>query len=298
MSNAHWSQAFFRQRIISSLPLKEGRQHHIDLIQLEDQSRWVCKKFCSDTWLGATKPQNIELSESLAEKAAEILGCCFAPYRDQTTARVILNVGLVGAMIKPYCEGQIVHSFSLDQAHILGHTLAELHLLKISKKGAQPLPLINLGSTHKLPSWLAELLQRCNLYCQYTKDSWVFSHRDIHAANIIWPDARTPHIIDWESAGLIHPAIELIGLALNCAGLARCRFEKELLLATLEGYQKKAGSLPEIDEQHWDLVFHTWLLWYAFCARQGWHNDARETLDIMYLIRDKLPEMQHCYERN
>ena len=44
---------------------------------------------------------------------------------------------------------------------------------------------------------------------QYTQQDQVISHRDLDPKNILWKDDQ-PFIIDWEAAGYVHPAQELV----------------------------------------------------------------------------------------
>lgn len=102
-------------------------------------------------------------------------------------------------------------------------------------------------------------------------------------------------MLDWESTGLIHPAVELIGLAENCAGLAHCNFQADNFRATLMGYGQWARKLPEMDAQLWFLSFHSWLLWYSHCLRQNWLEEANRTFAIIVLIKEKMAEMRNIY---
>lgn len=300
MANAHWSQAYFKQAIISVSPLNEGRQNQIDLITLADKSKWVCKILPAQTWLGVIDKVNLELTEKLAAKVAAELGLTFAAYQGDGNTPILTINDEDRAIIVPYCEGQVLTRFSEHQAFLLGGRLAQLHSIDFFRtstaiRGAKPFPAIRMPKKGNYPPWLAELIAICNSHRQYEADKWLFSHRDIHAANIIWPDAENPHLIDWESAGLIHPAIELVGLATNCADLALCRFLPKQFKATLLGYGQYAGKLPKIDSRLWDLSLHSWLLWFAYCLRQGRHKEAEQTLQIIVLINDKRLEMQQLY---
>ncbi|KTC87880.1 MULTISPECIES: phosphotransferase enzyme family protein [Legionella] len=295
MNNEHWSNAIFKQKMISLSSLGEGRQHSLELIELSDQSKWVCKKFYSQTWLGKVEESNLELTEELAAQIAVELGITFAAYRKND--KFVFTIEGVKAIIRPYCEGQVIEAINKEQALILGGVLAQLHLPHFSQKNAQPFPAILLPGNHDShsPVWARELISFCNDNSHYQAENWVFSHRDIHAENIVWRGKKTPHLLDWESAGLIHPAIELIGLAENCAGLAYGDFQAQRFRATLMGYGQSTRKLPPIDSKLWMLSFHTWLLWYSYCLQQNWLEEAKYTLELIEFIRENLPEMQKIY---
>lgn len=293
MNNEHWSKFFFRQNIISSSSLGEGRQHHLELIELNDHSKWVCKKFYAQTWLGQVEESNLELTEELAAAVAVELGISFAAYKKNN--KFVFTVDGKKAIIRPYCEGQVIESINEEQAFIMGEILAQLHSLKLPQKKAQPFPSILRPKEENSPVWLQELISFCNDNAQYQAENWVFSHRDIHAENLVWREKKTPHLLDWESAGLIHPAIELIGLAENCAGFAYGDFQAQRFRATLMGYGQRTRKLPQMDSKLWKLSFHTWLLWYSYCFQQNWLEEAKYTLELIEFIKENLPKMQKIY---
>ncbi len=318
MKNEHWSRTFLKQEIISVLQvganlgdphppfghlLPEGRrenegeglkQHHLELVELADHSKWVCKTFYPQTWLGRINESNLEFTETVAAQVATKLGVTFAAHRENN--RAVLTRGKAKAIIVPYCEGQVLSVITAQQAYLLGCILAQMHLLKLPTTGAKPFPVLSLSDKFYLPSWLKELIANCNFYSHHQASEWVVSHRDIHAANIVWRNDGKPHLLDWESAGFIHPAIELIGLAANCAGFAYCGFEAKSFRATLMGYGEFAQKLPKINTKLWVLIFYTWLLWYCFCLRQNWLAEASLILQTIELIKEKAAEMQEIYE--
>lgn len=296
MIENHWSTVFFKQPIISVEPLKGGRQHQIDLITLVDQSKWICKKLSRQTWLGEINAAQLEWTEVIAAMVASELEISFAAYHHETGIPV-LTVNDSYALIIPYCEGLVVPLVTKRQAFLLGKLLAQLHSMKLPGASAEGFPAISLPENDSCPSWLQAQIERCNYHRQYEVNQWVVSHRDVHMNNIIWCDTESPHLIDWESAGFIHPSIELVGVATNCSGMAIHSFDAERFQSTLMGYGQCMGKLPKMDTILWELTLHSWLLWYSHSLRQGWQDDAILTLQAIELILVKLNEMKQLYER-
>ncbi|ASQ44954.1 phosphotransferase family protein [Legionella clemsonensis] len=291
MNNQHWSGQFFKQSIQSIVPLKESYPHQTDLVILQDGSQWVCKILTKNTWLGPIDSTHFVFTEQVASCVAQKLDCTFAPLsleegRQQSHSRYL---------IVPYCQGKLVTVVTQEQAMALGCLLAKLHELSLSHLEAQEFPRIYLPTKHTHPAWLELLVRRCNALCHYEKASRVVSHRDIHLQNVIWKTAKEPYLIDWESAGLIHPFVELIGLAINCSGLANYQFNKLLFQATLKGYAYQKGKLPRSNNNLWEMCLHSWLLWYAYSLKKEWYADAQSTLRVIELIRVKMPELQATY---
>ncbi|WED43245.1 hypothetical protein [Legionella cardiaca] len=55
------------------------------------------------------------------------------------------------------------------------------------------------------------------------------------------------------------------------------------------------GNLPQANEHLWGLIFHSWLLWYAYSLRRNWQEDAEQTLQVIKLIKLKMKELQLLY---
>ena len=290
MTNLHWASSFFKQPILSITPLDGGLQHRIDLIKLADRSLWIAKIFSSQTWIGATNLIHLQFTEGIAAQVA----CKLA---NTHAAESIIDVLGEKAMIISYCEGEMLSVITADQAFILGGQLAQIHSLKLPTENAKPFPPIVVAPKTSVPVDLEPLIARCNEYRHYERDKWVVSHRDMHVGNIIWRNANSPHLIDWESAGLIHPFTELIGLATNNAGLALGLLNEQQFCATLLGYNHYAGHLPKEDGYLWELIFQSWLLWFCFCGRQGWQNEVSQTLETISLIRDNLINLKKWYAK-
>ncbi|WP_367606831.1 phosphotransferase [Legionella sp. W05-934-2] len=68
------------------------------------------------------------------------------------------------------------------------------------------------------------------------KKEAVITHRDMHIQNVLWDSHDKPNIIDWESAGLMNPMLEVIGYGLEWSGIilqqkVNIPFLKQLLTA-------------------------------------------------------------------
>ncbi|CEK11888.1 phosphotransferase family protein [Legionella hackeliae] len=290
MNNAHWSKFIFKQAIRSVVALKGGLQHQTDLVELIDGSKWICKVLNENTWLGTITSAQFAYTEHVSAQVSRALECTFSPLNlsdlpQETKAR---------HLIVPYCEGQLITAVTQEQAALLGGLLAQLHELSLPTKEAQLFPRITLPKDSTSPAWLRQLAQRCNTLRNHEKANSVVSHRDIHLQNIIWKSETKPHLIDWESAGLIHPFVELIGLATNCCGLANYSFDEKLFRATLVGYVCKK-KLPQPTEPLWNMCFHSWLLWYVYSLKKGWDIGAQATLNAIEVIKTYMPELRRIY---
>lgn len=73
----------------------------------------------------------------------------------------------------------------------------------------------------------------------------VLSHRDMDPKNVIWRDAVSPVLIDWESAGLINPTEEIINVAMEWAGMTEILFRENIFISVINGYCGSSGRLNE-----------------------------------------------------
>ena len=93
---------------------------------------------------------------------------------------------------------------------------------------------------------------------------WVATHRDMDQKNVLWSDPHTPNLLDWEEAGAMNPALEVMGTALNWAGQAAGPPEAETFAAFLDGYQSHAALDPAALRHAAVAVLDKWLVWLEF----------------------------------
>lgn len=72
---------------------------------------------------------------------------------------------------------------------------------------------------------------------------YVISHRDLDSKNVIWTNAKTPYLIDWESAGYVNPMVELIEVALNWSRDQNGTSIKKRFQAVIGAYLQAGGTL-------------------------------------------------------
>lgn len=77
----------------------------------------------------------------------------------------------------------------------------------------------------------------------------VFLHGDVWAGNMLWDDDRCVALIDWKTAGVGHPGVDLGGLRLQTA----VQYGEEAPVHVLEGWQREAGRAA-IALPYWDAV--------------------------------------------
>lgn len=97
----------------------------------------------------------------------------------------------------------------------------------------------------------------------------LWTHRDLDQKNVLWSDADTPWLLDWEGAGPLPPALEVVGTALNWAGQAAGTPERAPFLAFVRGYQAVRAVSADDLQQAAQAVPDKWLVWLKLNLRRS-----------------------------
>ncbi|GGI88623.1 phosphotransferase [Legionella impletisoli] len=257
------------------------------------EKKYILKHLQPLTWLGKRTEHEISFNESIASMVGNALKNTTPALTWKKTQHLIPDMEKWLILI-PFVEGSIHTVWSLSQSEQLGQTLALLHGCNLPKQEAKPFPSLNYDDFQIPTAWKLSV-EYCSTNRFHRSDEWVVSHRDLHTGNILWNREITPYLIDWESVGLIHPLVELIGLATNAAGIPMRRFNQNNFLAVLKGYKTQTGFLPKEDDILWGQCFHSWLLWYQFNITSRKEEEAKDTLLVLEFIRGHLKRMKELY---
>ena len=161
-------------------------------------------------------------------------------------------------LVYPWIAGEVLEAPSVEpkRGKQIGAVLGHMHALNLQ---IPALPLSEWGSFHD-DDWdllsvqaydqgiawarhvrvaMPRLIEWSRLYEQAgarLSQEMVLSHRDIDQKNVIWRDEHTPLLVDWESAGLVNPMMELASVALDWSGLAIEAVREDTFSALVEGY--------------------------------------------------------------
>lgn len=119
----------------------------------------------------------------------------------------------------------------------------------------------------------------------------VFSHRDLDTKNIIWQSDK-PIILDWEYAGLIHPLLDLLIVALNLSHVISGNIHLPTFVDVIKGY-KKINPF-EFSKQTICDVFSAY---NGYCLDWILYNVANFTDNAWQEIKNSLTALR-CVEAN
>jgi Ser/Thr protein kinase RdoA (MazF antagonist) len=172
----------------------------------------------------------------------------------------LLEIPGATVMVFPWVNGEVLPSTSVgtEQARLIGKLLASMHRIDLPFNNLkyQEVELFSaeewasfvqyaegrrLPCVDSLRDILPEILTWSQLAIQSNerlKRKLVVSHRDLDQKNVVWIDCHTPILLDWESAGLVNPTLEIIGAALSWSGQIVGSLRKDIFLELILGYRE------------------------------------------------------------
>jgi Ser/Thr protein kinase RdoA (MazF antagonist) len=194
-------------------------------------------------------------------------------------------------LVYKWIDGETLPSTAVDhvRARQIGAVLARMHALRVPFPTAAPLEWghfhdddwdvltfqasdLGLPWTQRVRAALPRLLEWTRAYEQAglsLGQRLVVSHRDLDQKNVIWSDASTPWLIDWEAAGLINPTMELMSVALYWSGIVEGPPAEDVFSAVLDGYVAAGGVIQDAGMDALHGFMGTWLGWLLFNMRRS-----------------------------
>ena len=222
-----------------------------------------------------------ELAETIANnfKQANIPAISALKINNQ----YVTLLGKKAYLIYPYVNGRTLSEKEITIHHVsrVGKIFAEMHTSNFNLPGVDTshydlfsddywTQLIERCDCSKLDKLLPKILDWNNHYTAsipILNTELVVTHRDMHCKNVLWDKHGKPHIIDWESAGLMNPKLELIGYGLEWSGiLLNHVINWPLFEALYGGYHEHCVEKLKtpVESAFWGWLGHCVLGWTAF----------------------------------
>ncbi len=239
--------------------------------------------------------------------------------QSETLAKIFADKGLptIAAtfyddyLIYPWQPGQVLSTEAAapDYCYAMGSLLAHLHLANVHLPAIKTahwhnfqlndwLLLQEISREKKLISLVKPLLAMLDLRIEKyfvaqsnLTHTLVISHGDLTQANIIWKNITSPLIIDWESAGWLHPQIELIGVLFNWSGINVGTCRQESVTPIIQGYQAVGGEININENTLWASL-NSWFAWLLFNMRECVLNNKPVEVEIVHTLKilQQMPE--------
>ncbi|AIQ57583.1 hypothetical protein PBOR_12060 [Paenibacillus borealis] len=97
----------------------------------------------------------------------------------------------------------------------------------------------------------------------------IISHRDLDPKNVLWDDDGRPVIIDWEAAGWINPAQELVEVALYWSDFESGHIHKDAFCALIQAYRNHGGETRDPWPDVLSSGFHGKMGWLDYSIRRS-----------------------------
>ncbi len=305
-------------RIIKTGELVGGRSHEVKRVTTE-RGDYVLKKLVCDQ----SASQCLDLFRNTAA-----IACAVQKNRLPAIAPLTINDDVLCLshhcvyMAYPYIDTTLINRTKLDgkQCNLIARFVAQLHTMQITVP-ADPV----WGFHYKSDIWkhayayfsskhifsITSLLERLDqtvrscfvkyhdLRSTITADV-IVSHRDIDPYNILWPTDNTYAVIDWDLAGQIDAAVELMYVAIGFARIDAQQFNFKKFTQMLATY----SSIREIKTSDPRPLLYTvlanWLSWQqAQLQRMLMADMTLSTLNLMVgSLRESLLAMEYmlCIE--
>jgi thiamine kinase-like enzyme len=154
-------------------------------------------------------------------------------YHIEKMAMALANLHNInyGELMKEYSQKDSCNSFDIDY-YISNIENDKVRQLLINKKEE-----------------LSLLYKTSEKYYDFATSNLIISHRDLDLKNVLWDEENNPVLIDWESAGLTNPLVELIDTAWNWSG-GQNHFKLDRFKLFIDTY-RDGNSLHGIKEAYY-----------------------------------------------
>lgn len=97
----------------------------------------------------------------------------------------------------------------------------------------------------------------------------VISHRDLDPKNVLWSSEGQPVIIDWEAAGWVNPAQELMEVALYWSDFESGHIRMADFCAVIHAYRHQGGEITDPWPEVLSSGFHGKIGWLEYSIRRS-----------------------------
>ncbi|WP_416144579.1 phosphotransferase [Planococcus koreensis] len=241
--------------------------------------KYAVKLLNPNIMIRETAMQNYINSEKISSMVSKEIPALPAEKKD---GNIVQNVNGQFYLVFKWIEGITLAQDKIDENHCkkIGQILAAIHQTDFSKlemtsDRTDNVPLTDwefylkkgkeekakwvellLKNLHNLKDWNS----RATMASDYLKSKMVLSHRDLDPKNVLW-NHYNPVLIDWESAGFIHPMKDLIETAIYWSVHDNGQINQQRFFSFINGYKENCGEL----HANWKMVLAS-----GFSGKLGW----------------------------
>lgn len=284
--------------LLSIKPLHGGALHRMWFVKTKNNA-YAIKEINEYISKKSTFPDSYERAENIAFRFSEVGIPVIAAL--QFDGQYVQCINERYYLIYPYIEGEVIppEHIKINQLPIIGELFARMHGVELIQEDKQGVHYDLFDDAHwemlidklsnKSMEKLAPVMRKWNKQFKESilqlNKNLIMTHRDMHSLNILWDHEKNPHIIDWESAGLMNPLLEVIGYAMEWGGVILDAHDFNKTVVVLESYKKainKQFTQEEIEQAFYGWIGNCILGWTEFNLRRmlGETGDNKEEIDI------------------
>ena len=230
-----------------------------------------------------------------AAAALAALGLPALPALRGPDGTAVTEIGTQAFLVFPWCEGRALAPVPAPpaQAHQIGVLLGRIHAQNLPWDGAEVfssapaeahwhalaaqarrLNAAWAGTLEAALSALEDWGRRAAAAARALPQPPIVSHRDLDQKNVLWRGPRDPVIIDWEAAGPVAPALDVMTAALNWGGQSSGPPDRAAFEAVLRGYRAVCGFSVADARPALEGRLTAWLVWLEFNVERALQGEA------------------------
>lgn len=280
------------RKLLELEPIYGGALHRMWKLTT-DTDVFAVKEINSHITEKDTFPINYEVSEEIASTFSQ--NGIPAISAIKINERYVHKVADCWYIIYPHIHAQLCSfdDLSDNQLQTVGSIFANMHNLNIKVenvdlghydyfKDEHWESLIKLSANNTLEKML-NFLVHCNKRFKQAIDALktyqVVTHRDMHSLNVLWDESNRPFVIDWETAGLMNPVLEIVGYGLEWGGIIQGEFKKESTQTLLHQYKREIAQPmdgEQIKQAFYGWIGHCIMGWTEFNIRRMLGQTSRD----------------------
>lgn len=263
--------------LVNFEPLHGGALHKMWRLDT-DQGQYALKQINEHITEKESFPTTYEISEKISDSFynSGIQAVSALKFNNH----FVHNISGLWCILYPYIHGKVIPIDELNERQLqdVGHIFADLHTLKLNVEGVDTAHYDIFEDSHwthlihqAKVTELIELLPKIHDWnkkysdaIEHLNQNLVVTHRDLHHINVLWDDQLKAHVIDWETAGLMNPLLEIIGYGYEWGGIITDTFQKSNTFSILKSYQEKMNLHITIED-----IQHAFFGWLGHCVL-GW----------------------------
>jgi len=301
------------QKLLQFEPILGGALHKMWKL-VTDAGDYALKEINPHITEKAIFPTSYEVSEEIAARFNQMGIPAISAIKIQD--RFVHDLNGHWYLIYPYYHAKLCQFAALTNGQLqrVGSIFADMHNLNLTVDNVDNghydyfddqhwESLIQQSANVELIKMLSFILDCNHVYekaINSLKVNQVVTHRDMHSLNVLWDERKQPYVIDWETAGLMNPILEIVGYGIEWGGIIQGHFNKSNTQIVFHQYKHEINrsiDAEEVRQGFYGWIGHCVLGWIEFNIRrmlgQTSQNEQEQKIGDHIINNKMIPCMQY-----